>query len=351
MTVHQRVLAVCIVIFLAACRPNSITGVAADSVSREFTNPLLPSGPDPWVAFHDGMYYVTHSTGNALKLYRTHDVSQLSKAESKVVWTPPSTGMNSKEIWSPEIHRLNGKWYFYYAADDGDNNHHRMWVLENSSKNPLEGTWMDKGKLNLPDDKWAIDGSVFEHNGGLYFVWSGWEGDVNKRQDIYITRMTNPWTAEGNRVRLSAPELPWEIKGASNDLPTVNEGPQFLKHDRKVFIIYSASGCWTDEYSLGMLQAETDDDLMLQGSWVKSQDPVFKKNPDGNSFGPGHNSFFKSPDGKEDWIIYHANPSPGQGCNDFRSPRMQRFTWRADGTPEFGVPVPLSEAIAVPSGR
>jgi GH43 family beta-xylosidase len=340
---------ICMAISLSACQPKSNIDATADSRAREFKNPLLPSGPDPWVVFHDGMYYVTHSSGSNLKLYRTSDVSMLAQAESKVVWTPPATGMNSKEIWAPEIHRVNDKWYFYYAADDGDNNHHRMWVLENGSTDPFEGTWVDKGKLELPDDKWAIDGSIFEHGGSLYFVWSGWEGDVIIRQDIYITRMTNPWTPSGDRVRLSAPELPWEIKGASGDLPTVNEGPQFLKQGNKVFIIYSASGCWTDDYSLGMLQASGDADLMLPGSWTKSQQPVFQKNIDGKAFGPGHNSFFKSPNGEEDWIIYHANPEPGQGCNEFRSPRMQRFTWRDDGTPDFGVPAPLGEVIEVPS--
>ncbi|HMJ67641.1 MAG TPA: glycoside hydrolase family 43 protein [Cyclobacteriaceae bacterium] len=337
---------------LLGCGSNKPKHNSRDNSERpRFTNPLLPSGADPWVTSHNRMYYITHSTGNSLKLYRTGAVSQLVQAESKIVWTPPATGMNSKEIWAPEIHRVNGKWYFYYAADDGDNNHHRMWVLENSSEDPFEGTWIDKGKMELPDDKWAIDGTIFEHNGSLYFMWSGWEGDVNVRQDIYITRMSNPWTPQGNRVRLSKPELDWEIKGASADLPTINEGPQFLKHDNSVFIIYSASGCWTDDYSLGMLQADSNADLMAVTSWVKSPLPVFQKNPDGEAFGPGHNSFFQSPDGKEDWIIYHANPEPGQGCNAFRSPRMQPFTWSNDGRPYFGTPAPVGKAMAIPSGE
>ncbi|MDR3734590.1 MAG: family 43 glycosylhydrolase [Acidobacteriaceae bacterium] len=55
-------------------------------------------------------------------------------------------------------------------------------------------------------------------------------------------------------------------------------------------------------------------------------------------FRTGHNGFFKSLDGKEDWIIYHANSAPGQGCGATRSPRIQRFTWNPDGTPNFGIP-------------
>jgi GH43 family beta-xylosidase len=337
--------------FLVSCKQKNPAGTEISSASRQFTNPLMPTGPDPWVMNYKDMYYVTHSTGKNLKLYRTQNVGQLAQAESKIVWTPPATGMNSKEIWAPEIHRLNGKWYFYYAADDGDNNHHRMWVLENSSEDPFTGTWEDKGKMNLPDDKWAIDGSIFEHNDSLYFMWSGWEGDINVRQDIYITRMSNPWTAVGKRVRLSKPELEWEIKGASQELPTVNEGPQILKHGNKVFVVYSASGCWTDDYSLGLLEADTSADLMNISSWTKSQTPVFKKSAGAKAFGPGHNSFFKSPDGKQDWIIYHANPAAGQGCNDFRSPRMQPFNWDGDGRPVFGEPVAIGKAMDAPSGE
>jgi GH43 family beta-xylosidase len=340
-----------LLLFIILCFSNCATKNSSQSEVKTFTNPLLPSGADPWVLTYNGNYYITHSTGKNLKLYRTKELSKLSEAESKIVWTPPATGMNSKEIWAPEIHRVNGKWYFYYAADDGDNNHHRMWVLENSSEDPFTGEWVDKGKLDLPDDKWAIDGSIFEHNGSLYFVWSGWEGDINIRQDIYITRMIDPFTPGKTRVRLSKPELEWEMKGTSDELPTVNEGPQFLRHDDKVFIVYSASGCWTDDYALGMLEASADADLMSVDSWTKSQQPVFQKDPEAKAFGPGHNSFFKSLDGTEDWIIYHANPEAGQGCNNFRSPRMQPFTWTKDGKPDFGKPVGAGERIAVPSGE
>src|SRR5687768_15886630 len=133
-----------------------------------FTNPLLLSAPDPWVEQKDGWYYVTHTTGKNLRLYRTKRMSDLANAEIKTIWTPPPSGMNSKQIWAPEIHFLQGKWYFYYAADDGLNENHRMWVLENEAADPFTGTWVDKGELELPGDKWAIDGTVFEQGEDLY---------------------------------------------------------------------------------------------------------------------------------------------------------------------------------------
>jgi GH43 family beta-xylosidase len=131
----------------------------------------------------------------------------------------------------------------------------------------------------------------------------------------------------------------------------VNEGPQFLSHGDKVFLIYSASGCWTENYCLGMLSADANSNLMDSISWKKNPSPVFTAATENKVYAPGHNSFFKSPDGREDWILYHANSAPEQGCGGHRSPRAQKFTWNADGTPNFGVPVKEGEVLRIPSNK
>ncbi|HVF89255.1 MAG TPA: glycoside hydrolase family 43 protein [Blastocatellia bacterium] len=330
-----------------------------DASRETFTNPLLSSGADPWVINKDGVYYYMHTTGDDLTIWKTRNLADLKKAEKKVVWTPPSSGPYSKDIWAPELHFLQGKWYIYFAADAGRNQTHRLWVLENISPDPLQGNWVMKGKLADPSDKWAIDGSVFEHKGRLYVIWSGWEGDENGTQNIYIARMKNPWTIEGHRVRISSPAYPWEkvgdldVKRDPDNPPhvDVNEGPQILSRGDKIFLVYSASGCWTEHYSLGMLSASADSDLLSPGSWKKSPRPVFESSPQAGAYGAGHNSFFQSPDGREDWILYHANSRPNQGCGGHRSPRAQRFTWRADGTPDFGKPLPIGKPMRAPSGN
>jgi GH43 family beta-xylosidase len=333
----------------------SYTYCAAQDV-QTFSNPLLPAGADPWCVYHNGFYYYTHTTGRNITVWKTKSISELRSAEKKVVFTPPETGPYSKELWAPEIHFLEDKWYIYFAADSGSNQFHRLWVLENSSADPMNGKWEMKGKLVTPDDKWSIDGSLFEHNKQLYFIWSGWEGDTNGEQDIYIAKMKNPWTLEGSRSKISRPELPWEMHGDLHDRNNpphvnVNEGPEVLSHGNKLFLIYSASGCWTDFYALGMLTASAGSDLLDPASWKKSAEPVFRQNIDSSVYAPGHNSFFVSPDGKENWILYHANNKPGQGCGGFRSPRAQRFTWKADGTPDFGMPVKEGLLMPVPAQR
>ena len=319
-----------------------------------FTNPLLSSGADPWCIYKDGFYYYTHTTGRNITLWKTKSIATLNDAEKKEVFVPPANTPYSKELWAPEIHFLKGKWYIYFAADSGKNIDHRLWVLENSSADPLQGNWIVKGKLTTPEDKWSIDGSLFEHKKIMYYIWSGWDGDVNGQQNIYIAKMKNPWTIEGNRTKVSSPELEWEVHGNlsnKDDVPhvNVNEGPEVLAHGKKLYLIYSASGCWTDFYALGMLTASANSDIMNASSWKKSPQPVFTHSDKNQVFAPGHNSFFKSPNGKEDYILYHANNEAGQGCGRFRSPRAQKFIWNKDGSPNFGVPVKPGTVLNIPA--
>lgn len=213
-----------------------------------------------------------------------------------------------------------------------------------------------KGMVTDRTDKWAIDPSIFENRGKLYMVWSGWEGDENGTQNIYIARLKDPWTVKGRRVKLSSPEYPWEKVGdlvSKVDPPhiDVNEGPEILKHGNNIFLVYSASACWTDYYELGMITANSKSNLLRPSSWKKSKQPVFWQSPEAHAFGTGHNTFFKSPDGTQDWIMYHANPEPGQGCGKHRAPRAQPFHWNADGTPNFGRPIPLGTSLPRPSGE
>lgn len=319
--------------------------VVADTT---FTNPLLANGPDPWVFQKDSFYTYTNTLGDRIALWRTKAISSLKNTPVQTIWSPPASGPYSKEIWAPEVHFLQGKWYVYFAADDGNNNNHRLYVLENSSDDPTKGTWTFKGKITDPSDKWAIDGSVFQYHNQLYLIWSGWEGDINVRQNIYIAKMSDPWTVDGARVMISTPAYDWEKIGD----PDVNEGPEAIQNAAgKLFLTYSASGCWTDDYSLGLLTLKDGGDPMNASDWTKSATPVFTKKPENGAYAPGHNGFFKSRDGKEDWIIYHANSLPGQGCGDARNPRIQKFSWNADGTPAFGEPVKIGAAIRKPSGE
>lgn len=316
----------------------------------DFYNVAAPDGADPFVYRHaDGWYYDAHSTGGEVLLRRSRTISALGGGETRVAWRPlPGTAF-SRELWAPEVHFLRGKWYIYVAADDGDNANHRMYALENPSPDPFEGAFLLKGKVaDRGADRWAIDGTVLAMGEGdaerLYFVWSGWEGTRNVDQRIYIAPMRDPVTISGPRVELSRPTFAWE-KAAGP--PTINEGPQALARDGRTFLVYSAAGSWSDSYCLGLLALKPGADPLDPKSWTKSPRPVFESG-DG-VVAPGHCSFTKSPDGSQDWIVYHAAKRAGSGWS--RSVRAQPFGWGEDGAPDFGRPIPPDRPIPIPAGE
>ncbi|MBA3480604.1 MAG: family 43 glycosylhydrolase, partial [Pirellulales bacterium] len=306
-------------------------------------NPL-GQGQDPFVVRWQDTYLHVRSAGTAVWIDQAAELQDIhsSTPESTTVraWQAPTGTNYSQQIWAPELHQLDGKWYIYVAASDGDNATHRMHVLERNSPNPM-GSYVYKGMIAASTDRWAIDGTVLEWQDKRYFIWSGWAGTVDGQQNLYIAEMSNPWTITGNRVLLASPTLSWERHG----LP-INEGPQILINDGQLHIIYSGSGYWRPEYALGRLTYNGVGPIMSASSWAKAPSPVFQATSE--IVGVGHASFTKSPDGTQDWIVYHAHPSPG-GNADARVIRIQPFTFNANGTPNFGAPI-FSNTVEVPSG-
>ncbi len=345
-----------------ACTGSKITDSEKKVVTSTYVNPLLDRGPDPWAILHKGTYYYMHTMQDSLVLWRTKDITDLRNAERKTVWIPTDES-NKYHLWAPEIHNLDGKWYIYYAADDGNTDNHQLYVLENVNADPFEGKFEMKGRISTDkDDNWAIDGSLFENDGKLYMVWSGWQTRRvdTETQCIYIAEMANPWTLGSERVLISKPELEWERHHKNKDgwNPSytiyVNEGPQPLKspNGKYIHIAYSASGVWTPYYALGLLTAKVGDNLLDPASWTKSKEPVFHQDPAAGVYGTGHNSFFMSPDSTEYYILYHARDTQvdPEGQGDTRSPRAQKFTWDENDFPVFGKPFPKDKQLDKPSG-
>ena len=83
--------------------------------SQTFTNPLLPSGADPWSIYKDGFYYYMHTLQDSLVIWKTADLADLAHAEKKTIFVPPTGSAYSKELWAPEIHFLENKWYVYFG--------------------------------------------------------------------------------------------------------------------------------------------------------------------------------------------------------------------------------------------
>ncbi|MFB6342941.1 family 43 glycosylhydrolase [Saccharicrinis sp. FJH62] len=329
-----------IVILAVSCASKKDKTSERDQVY--FTNPIFDEGPDPFVYLHsDGFYYCMVTRGDRLTLWKTNNFTQLRTAESKDIWFPPEAGPNSCCIWAPEIHYINDEWYVYYSACDANNagDHSRyVFVLHNKSTDPMVDSWEDLGKIDTEFP--GIDGNVFHYKNDLYFMYSPYIGN---QSGIMIAKMKSPVEIETPATLLGLPLHDWEKTGDRE----IMEGPQFLEGpEDKIFIIYSAGACWDDNYGLGLLSADKDANLLDSSSWSRSDHQVFEQCQDSSVFGPGHNCFTKSPDGKDDWIVYHAKAASSDQCAG-RSTRAQKFTW-FKGEPKFGKPYSTKTKLSFP---
>lgn len=315
-----------------------------------YPNPLIMQRADPQILRHTDGYYYSMGTVpeyDRLELRRAITIAGLATAEPKTIWHKHATGPMGSHIWAPEIHSIDGKWYVYFAAGEAEHGWNiRIYVLENDSANPPDGDWIERGQLDTGWESFALDSTVFEHRGKRYLLWAQKDPAIKGNTNLYVAPMESPTKLAGPAVMLSKPEFAWEQVRYS-----VNEAPAVLKRNGRIFLTYSAAGTGS-EYCLGMLTADDDADLLDPKSWTKSPEPVFKSSEANGIFGPGHNSFTVAEDGKTDLLVYHARNYREIQGDPLRDPnrntRVQTIHWRADGTPDFGVPRPENNPTDLP---
>ncbi|KAK7622194.1 alpha-N-arab-like proteininofuranosidase [Phyllosticta citricarpa] len=341
--------------------------------NNTYTNPVLnATGADPWVIRYNEYYYMTYTTADNITLLRSRILTDWNNAERRLIFKPPKGQNYSTNLWAPELHQIDDNWYVIFTADPRSDSpppevemlcdqscpavHHRMYVLEGLGDDPWEAQYTFKSQLDTYD-QFAIDGTYFQHSTGLYHIYSCWVRAYDAwPANLCITKMSNPWTVASNfsqRQILSVPSSDWEKTPYGrrlNERLATNEGPQQLTNPMtgQTFVIYSGGRSDNRNYCLGQLELVGDDPMNV-GDWHKHTDGcVFYQDARAEAYGVGHASFTTSPDGQEDWIVYHGMRNPTNGWTA-RSIRTQQFGWNDDGSPSF--PRPGYGPYNVPSGQ
>lgn len=317
-------------------------------------NPVIPDFADPSVSYdpETGYYYACRSRfhPHGVNVCRGRTLSALFDEQITVFTTDGEKNGLYNGVWASELHKIDGLWYIYAAASchptkDYADRKMRTFVLKSRTSDPFDG--FDFAGL-LSETESAIDCTIWQDkaHGRLFCCFSRCM-DVD-RGELVIQEMESPTKLKGEPVLLARASYPWELVEPYVGCQRILEGAYFLENAGRTFIVYSANGCWIDQYCLGILELMTDEPLNIS-AWVKDDVPLFSY---GNGvFAPGHASFFKSPDGKETWIAYHAvtehNP------NDSPLPRhmcAQRVYFDETGFPHIGKPLPFGEEYPLPSG-
>ncbi len=305
--------------------------------SLEFSNPIAEKRADPWVLkTDDGVYYLiaTVPEYDRIVIRKATSISGLKEAKEKTVWVKHKKGVMGHHIWAPELHEIDGVWYIYFAAGEAENIWNiRMWVLSNTSEDPMKGTWEEAGQIKTQRDSFSLDATTFVHQGKRYLIWAQNVKGGKHGTSLVLSEMKNPTTLTGPEVVITEPEFSWErVKH------NVNEGPAVIKKNGKIFVTYSASAT-NHNYCVGLLWINETADLLDTSNWHKAPAPVFSTADDLKRFGPGHNSFTTSLDGKTTIMIYHARDYKTIKRDELSDPnratRARVVKWTPSGFPDF----------------
>jgi GH43 family beta-xylosidase len=342
---------------LASLSTGPALGQSVTSANPE--GPMGITGADPSIVRTEGGFVSVESVaGRTLYVREAPSLAELAKSRPIPIWRDRD-GLG--EVWAPEIVRHNGRFEVYFAAGAGSA--HRMHVIKSDS--PASGYGV-AAEVVLPQDKWAIDGVPFTYQNKRYFVWSGWQGDVDLAQDIFIAAMDADGQVLAPRVLISSPDQTWENIGEQT--PAINEAPQpVLDPAGQLHIVYSANGSWGENYCLADLRLKAGAEPLDAAAWLASDGCLFGANAAtlaaGGTLareakGVGHHSFVL-PD--EDHLlagtaetalpfVYHGVPAEEQPRNFWAARKwfIGAFQWVPDVTyggdsPDLGWGLAFSE--------
>lgn len=324
-------------------------------LAADYKNPFIEERADPFVTEGgDGYFYFTASYpayGSADRGYdriilrRSSTVAGLASAEEKTVWKAHDSGIMAKHIWAPEMHRIGGKWYIFFAAgSSADVWAIRPYVLK-CDGDPYTGSWTECGQMQASAGdtdsftSFSLDMTYFENNGKHYLIWAEIKGDSS----LFMAEIKpdEPWKLISKPILLTKPEYDWEKVNHR-----VNEGAAVLKTGGKVYVFFSASGTGS-EYCIGRMEASASSDLMDIKSWTKLKSPVLSSADVPGESGPGHNSFVTDEMGRL-LIVYHARPSAhdSKSCGTYasdplydpcRHTRIRQIYLDANGVPNIAM--------------
>ncbi len=369
-----------------------------------FRNPVSKRPiQDPFVTWdgESGFYYLLSSTGDQIEVRRAKNAARLADSDDKyVAWRPDAKGgAITGHITSPELHRGDdGSWYIYASGSDG------MALSSSFSGGGEEevgfgdmglgdetptGTSALKGGKNFKDETAALDYRMFvlQSIAGDPFGGFEFKGVLDKKVSALdptvfrgpdgVLYLSYAQQAKGTSIMIRKMKSWMAVDETQKPIPIVTahgqndmfESPSFFTHGGRLFLAYSSGGRWSNDCQLEVREY-AGPDICRNSSWggPKKGRPIlvsgnaFDTRSNGldkfaRCFGPGHATFFPSPDGAQLWCAYHGmqRPNVGTGPADV-SMFLQRVDFNDSGQPQMGKPEVDSASapstfIIIPSGE
>ena len=262
---------------------------------------------DPYILKAGGRYYIYVTGHDGVYAYHSDNLFDGWEFFGKVM-----TVEGEKEFWAPSVIELDGKFYMYVSfecfSDKPDKGGHRQAMHVATADNPL-GPFENAKQILHP---FSIDSHIVKNEAGLFLFYSSnrFEGE-RIGTCIYVDKMLDPFTPEGNPVLVLEPTLDEDIfrfdrykKG--QHWHTI-EGAFYFREGDWQYLMYSGNCYEKPTYYIGYARAKTDETDLTKIKFKKYPDdktyhPVIKANE--FEEGTGHHSLIKE-DGQW-YAVYHA---------------------------------------------
>jgi len=299
---------------------------------------------DPFILQYEDRFYLygTTSSGEGFKCWSSHNL--LDWQEEGYVYRKSKNTWGDSNFWAPEVYLYNGEFYMAYSSKGKDKNNDRMLLCLAKSQTPtgpfvdLYAPWFDMGFS-------CIDAHIFfddDQQIYLYFDRVGYEGKWPNGYMyglIYCMELDKTLQPMSDTVFCSQAEQEWEHPLSMHS--RCNEGCSILKYGDKYYMTYSANHYADPYYGIGYSTAPAP-----LGPWIKSEaNPLVGMNEQAGIFGPGHNSFFYSPDSLELFMVYHTHVSKE---NKDRQVNIDRVYFDSEG--RLKIQGPTRNPQQLPSG-
>jgi arabinan endo-1,5-alpha-L-arabinosidase len=322
-------------IFLAGCSTEYSIKAALT-----YTNPVYAGDmPDPSVKKFGDYYYAFGTTGpvrmpdgRIFKLLRSRDLVNWEPLGGAL--TPPFANRDF-EYWAPEITQNQGRYYLYYAMGDDVPEH---FVIRVGISDKPKGPYTDSGNVLKDCDgkRFMIDPFPFRDDDGNWYLFYSCSFPYDTQEyhagtGVEVERLINMTTLSGDCHLVVRPAHDWTLYKSNRWMNVYNrafnwhtvEGPCVVRHDGKYYCFYSGSNWTTANYGEDYVVADNP-----LGPYSPGADrPRVLQGIPGKVRGPGGISITTGPDGKTQYIVYHAwnrEMTERQMCVD-------KLVWTADG--------------------
>lgn len=307
--------------------------------ANTYTNPVYPGYfADPFVWNYEGVYYAV-GTGPSSSESEGPKRFPLLRSEDMVNWQSvghallPIDAEFGEHFWAPEVAYSDGRFYLHYSIGRDGRHHMRVAVSDRP-----EGPYEDVGEpvndtLSCP---FAIDSHAFQDDDGQWYLFYARDfldsdNGVRPGTALAVDRLIDMVKLAGEERVVARARSDWQRFKANRsmydgiyDWHTL-EGPAVRKHDGRYYCFYSG-GCYEND-SYGVDYAVSDNVMGPYSDAGSEGGPRVLKTSPGRVIGPGHNSIVLGPDGKTDYIVYHA----WDAAMTARRMCIDKLVWKPEG--------------------